>query len=289
MKPNQIIISGDTNQDFRTPEENESIYNLGKSIQLFFRQKLTNQFRELIAPVFDEMDKAEEAAKTVLFKNIGDDTDTPVKSARSSHEKVVAFLKKPGPNWFPKPISRFFETDEEERLRELENLKKFDRETYKRLYNYNFHWIERSIMEEGGDKQVARDVFQSALIILLERIKSDEFILTCETGTYLHSVAINIWRNLRKKLAERVIHIEILDFDDTLKETIYFEEIQDDYAKVATILEQMGDPCKSLLENFYFNQLSWGAIAEKMGYANAASARNQKYKCLEKIREIMAA
>ena len=144
-------------------------------------------------------------------------------------------------------------------------------------------------MEEGGDKQVARDVFQSALIILLERIKSDEFRLTCSVGTYLHSVAVNIWRNLRRKLAERVIHIEILDIDDTSREAIYFEEIPGDYEKVASILEQMGDPCKSLLENFYFNQLSWDAIAEKMGYANAASARNQKYKCLEKIREIMSA
>jgi len=57
---------------------------------------------------------------------------------------------------------------------------------------------------------------------------------------------------------------------------------------VAGILEKMGDPCKALLESFYFNQLSWEAIAEKFGYSNAASARNQKYKCLERIRKELA-
>jgi predicted DNA-binding protein YlxM (UPF0122 family) len=54
---------------------------------------------------------------------------------------------------------------------------------------------------------------------------------------------------------------------------------------VAAILEKITDPCKGLLESFYFDQLSWDAIAEKYGYSNAASARNQKYKCLERIRK----
>ena len=299
MKLNQIIISADTNRDFRTPEGNESDFHLGKSIQAFFREKLTSQFRELIAPLFDEIDRAEEAALEanrfdILYEEqAGRDTQETMRDEPRFYRKVFS----PDEKYPSKP--KHFEDDdvwkkkllleiEQSRLRELNLLKQFDRQTFEDLYRDNFHWIARSIMEQGGDKQIARDVFQSALMILLERIKSDEFTLTCSAGTYLHSVAVNIWKNLRKSLAERTIHFEVNTFSESLQETLFFEEIPEDYEKVAAILEQMGDPCKSLLENFYFNQLSWDAIAEKLGYSNAGSARNQKYKCIERIRKRMA-
>jgi hypothetical protein len=47
----------------------------------------------------------------------------------------------------------------------------------------------------------------------------------------------------------------------------------------------LGDPCKELLECFYYKNLSWSEIASRLGYSSAASARNQKYKCLERIRK----
>ncbi len=298
MKLNQIMISAGTNPDSATPEGNEPDFNLGKSIQAFFREKLTRQFRELIAPLFDEIDRAEEAAMEANRMDILYDEQ----AGRPTHETIwdeprFYRSKFSRDHKFPSKPKHFEDDDvwkkklllqiEQARLKELEKLKQFDRQVFEGLYRDNFQWIARSIMEQGGDKQIARDVFQSALIILLERIKSDEFRLTCSVGTYLHSVAVNIWKNLRKSLAERTIHFEVNAFAESFHETLYFEEIPGDYEKVAAVLEQMGDPCKSLLENFYFNQLSWNAIAEKMGYSNAGSARNQKYKCIERIRKMV--
>ena len=269
MKLNQIIISGDTNQDFRTPEENESLYNLGKSIQVFYRQKLIRELDTLISRIYAELDRKGLYAKDALFERFED--------------HGVRFKKS---EWRPTEV----EILERQRQRDLEvkALLSHDHKTYFNLYEYTLPKIAYHIIMEGGDKYIAKDIFQAALIVLLERIRSEDFMLTCSPGTYLHSVSMNIWRNLRKKVAQRAIYVDLSDLIYEFQETVYFEEIPDDYAKVAATLEQMGDPCKSLLENFYFNQLSWDAIAEKMGYANAASARNQKYKCLEKIREIMS-
>ena len=56
------------------------------------------------------------------------------------------------------------------------------------------------------------------------------------------------------------------------------------YDRVAEVMDRLGDPCKTLLEWFYYRQKDWEFIASKLGYKDAASARNQKYKCLEKIR-----
>ena len=63
-----------------------------------------------------------------------------------------------------------------------------------------------------------------------------------------------------------------------------FEITPDIFENVNRAIETLGDPCKQLLECYYYKNLSWAAIASKLGYANAASARNQKYKCLERIR-----
>jgi DNA-directed RNA polymerase specialized sigma subunit len=57
------------------------------------------------------------------------------------------------------------------------------------------------------------------------------------------------------------------------------------YDLVIEEFEHLGDTCKRLLQLFYFEHKSWDLITEIMGYSTAASARNQKYKCDEKIRK----
>lgn len=67
--------------------------------------------------------------------------------------------------------------------------------------------------------------------------------------------------------------------------SIHFYTTPDIFDTVRTTIETLGDPCKQLLECFYYKNMNWDEIASKLGYSNAASARNQKYKCLERIRK----
>jgi len=41
-------------------------------------------------------------------------------------------------------------------------------------------------------------------------------------------------------------------------------------------LAKIGEPCKTLLSDFYIEKLSMKEIADKMGYTNADNAKNQK-------------
>jgi len=50
-------------------------------------------------------------------------------------------------------------------------------------------------------------------------------------------------------------------------------------------IEKLGGKCKELLYHFYYLNRDWKTITEELGYISEASARNQKYKCLEKIRK----
>lgn len=283
MRLNQIMISGETRQDPGIGDTQEPA--LGKSIRLFFRQKLSDKLQSLIAPLLDEIDKEVNFLQSISFDV---DQDASIKASKSRLDKLD--LEDIGVRFRferRRDDEELRQANREARKKEVEALLSYDREMYLDLYRYTFPQVANAIMQEGGDRQVARDVFQNALIVLLERIRSDDFVLTCSAGTYLHSVSVNIWRNLRRKLAQRAIQVDIRDFPNSMTETIYFEEIPGDYEKLAALLEKMEDPCKSLLENFYVRELSWEAIAEKMGYASAGSARNQKYKCIERIRKAL--
>lgn len=71
--------------------------------------------------------------------------------------------------------------------------------------------------------------------------------------------------------------------------SVHYYSTPDIFDNVAKVINNLSDPCKQLLECFYYQNLSWDEIASKLGYANAASARNQKYKCLERIRSKLSA
>jgi len=65
----------------------------------------------------------------------------------------------------------------------------------------------------------------------------------------------------------------------------YYEEAPDRYDQVKGAIDSLGDSYRQLLKLFYFENQTWDTIASRLGYASASSARNQKYKCLKKIRK----
>lgn len=63
------------------------------------------------------------------------------------------------------------------------------------------------------------------------------------------------------------------------------ENTPENIDSITIAIENLGNPCKRLLELFYYKNESWDDIATTLGYSNGASARNQKYKCLERLRK----
>jgi hypothetical protein len=51
-------------------------------------------------------------------------------------------------------------------------------------------------------------------------------------------------------------------------------------------LNSLGEPCKSLLKAFYIEKKSMDQIALLFGYTNADNAKNQKYKCLMRLKKL---
>lgn len=149
------------------------------------------------------------------------------------------------------------------------------------LYKH-FPMMRKLILSKGGSKEDAEDVFQEALVIFCRKAKEYDFVLTAQLSSYLFSVCNFLWlEEVRKKRP----HVSI-DVDTALLKTENEDPgklVEEDrrVKQAEKVLNELGERCRELLLLFYNGGLRLKDIASKMGYSSEATAKNQKYKCLE--------
>ena len=145
------------------------------------------------------------------------------------------------------------------------------------LYGYQKPVIQY-IKSNQGNKQDSEDIFQEALAFFCEKVVTENFKPTSSINTYLYGVCKNLWRNqLRKKrhdLTDQTLEVEEEQLEDT----------SEMLSRAEKAISSLGKKCIDLLQLFYFESLKMDEIAQKLGFASAKSARNQKYKCLAKAK-----
>ena len=57
---------------------------------------------------------------------------------------------------------------------------------------------------------------------------------------------------------------------------------------VDRMVGDMKPPCSQILQMFYFDKKKGEEIAEAMGYANTDTVKTQKYKCMQKLKPLLA-
>ncbi|MCL6524537.1 MAG: sigma-70 family RNA polymerase sigma factor [Thermoflavifilum sp.] len=143
------------------------------------------------------------------------------------------------------------------------------------------------VKKNNGWEEDAEDIFQESLIILLERAQSPDFVLTSRLNTYLYAVSRHLWLK-RLELAQR--HLPLSDVVAELlpvaDDVARHEEHDQEFRLMEEALNQLGEPCRSLLEQYYIFNKSMAEIAEIFGYTNADNAKTQKYKCLMRLKKI---
>lgn len=156
------------------------------------------------------------------------------------------------------------------------------------LYKLHFPLILNFILNNNGSEEEARDVYQDAIIILVDNLKRKSFKLECKIKTYIYSVCRRLWlTELRHKgnfiggLREVESFIEIKE-----DEVENFEENERKFRIMDESLIELGEPCRTILKDFYLNRISMLEIKDKMGYTNTDNAKNQKYKCLQRLKKI---
>lgn len=168
----------------------------------------------------------------------------------------------------------------------LQGLRQQSEAAYKRVYKDYFPQVNHFIISNNGNEDDARDTFQEALVVLYYKLKEEEFRLTCKVGTYLFSVSRFLWLKKIRKMAPRAGKVKDWEEFIPIEEEPEMGQREERFALMEKALTGLGEPCKTLIEDFYLNNLSMQEIAEKFGYTNPENAKTQKYKCMVRLKKL---
>ncbi|MFM9989093.1 RNA polymerase sigma factor [Flavobacterium sp.] len=168
----------------------------------------------------------------------------------------------------------------------LTDLKGENNSAFGELYKNYFYSVNRFITNNNGSTNDAEDVFQDTMIILLEKLRKDNFQLTASLKTYIMAISKNIWLN---KLRKTYKEVDLTNENSN----IYFEQIDiaiDDEKnymdKLQNYLHKITEHCQGLIHDMFFKEKSIEIIQKEYGYSTIHNAQNQKHKCIEQIRKV---
>ncbi len=163
----------------------------------------------------------------------------------------------------------------------IDLIKKGDERALDYLYKKNYKMMANLIVKNNGTEEEAKDVYQDALIVFWQKTTSGELVMTSKISTYLYSICQNLWR---KELDRKSRY----SYEETDRgESVDLVEKDERVKIVHQCLALLGDSCRKILSYYYFDELSMNDIADKMGFANADTAKTKKYKCKQELDKLI--
>ncbi len=169
----------------------------------------------------------------------------------------------------------------------LQGLARNETKAVETIYRENYNMVQTLIINNNGSADEAKDIFQEAMIVLYEKVRSGTFELNCQIKTYVYSVCRRLWLKRLQQLNRYSNPAENLEglvpVDDEIEA---HEQRNTEYEMMNKAIGSLGEPCRSLLEAYYLQKRNMQDIAASFGYTNADNAKNQKYKCLMRLKKI---
>jgi RNA polymerase sigma factor (sigma-70 family) len=169
----------------------------------------------------------------------------------------------------------------------VERIKANDRtvlgEIYLRYQKMIFHYVRQN----GGSELDADDILQETIIVLWQKVNSEQFQLSSKLSTYLMAIAKNKWLSeMRKhrKIVTEDIPMHFGNHNPTSLDTLISNE---KIELVRKTLEMIPEICKKILLLYYFEEKSMEEIARILRFANTDVAKSKKYQCKKSLEEIL--
>ena len=150
------------------------------------------------------------------------------------------------------------------------------------LYKDEFVGLMRNKYRIATD--VIYDVYQDACAALYDNIVSHRYNQNNNASlkTYLFRIGHNKLVDYIRRNKENFQFIDQLNYDDSDASTFAYEQ-SERFAIVNKAVEELIEPCKSILTLYYWERKSMKEIAEMKGFSGPDSAKTQKSKCMSKL------
>jgi RNA polymerase sigma factor (sigma-70 family) len=163
-----------------------------------------------------------------------------------------------------------------------------DKEIEKELKKLYKKWPEmkRFLATIGCFTLDAEDIFQEALVVFARKQEDPSFVLTVEPFYYVKSTCKLLWYNEARKQS-KFPTVELSNEEIAMDDAWFQKEMK--LRTIESALKNLGKQCQEILELFY--GLGWNMvdIAKKIGLRNDKVVKTQKYRCLQKAKELTEA
>lgn len=171
---------------------------------------------------------------------------------------------------------RYIKEDENSAIKEL----------YRKTRNPSLNWLRKNTSLQEAD---ITEIYQTAIVVLYDNVKTGKLKeLTANVQTYILGIcknkALELYRRSKKTkfIAEMPI-IEELGNEHIL----YKKTLEDKIKQLDNGINSIGDPCRSIIQLYYYKKLSMKEITAIMGYKNSDTTKNLKYKCLKRLQSAL--
>jgi RNA polymerase sigma-70 factor (ECF subfamily) len=150
------------------------------------------------------------------------------------------------------------------------------------LYRNEFLFFLQSRFSINPDDIL--EIYQDAFLVLCNKIYENKLNadnLKSSLKTYLFGVGLRIAFNVSRRNGK--MHEQEFNetFDIPEDESVLGEENEKIIQKA---VNEMGEPCHTILVKQYWEGKSGDEIAVEMNYKNPDTAKTQKYKCIQKLK-----
>ena len=126
----------------------------------------------------------------------------------------------------------------------LNRLANDDTKAIETIYKDNFNMVQTFIINNNGNYDDARDIFQEAMIALYEKAKSDSFVLTSKISTYVYSICRRLWLKRLQQLGRYSNQIDSLEETMAVEDDLEFHEKKNaEFIIMDRALNSLGEPC----------------------------------------------
>lgn len=155
------------------------------------------------------------------------------------------------------------------------------------LYRKHFGKVKNFVMQNNGDEDEAKDIYQDAFLTVWRNVQLGKFVPENDYSVvaYLLRIAKNKWLDhLRSKQFRN--SVPLAGDAHMTQETVTQPDVDAQIELMKSKFQLLGKDCRDLLTWFYFKKKSLQEIADEKGWT-AATARNNKYRCLKTFRKLI--
>ena len=142
--------------------------------------------------------------------------------------------------------------------------------------------IRYYISKNNGNEEDAKDIFQDALFIIIEKIHNNDFNLIGSLSTYLFAICKNLWLMTldRMKAAK---NYELRRVADHLENDFSEDGDRVFYENIFKQCYDSMDPLSQKILKMYWMEISPTEIADKLGYSYGY-VRKKKCECMKELK-----